>query len=424
MPAVDAQSAWVTKSSRYLAVGSRMVDAGRQLERRVLLWMCVLIAVNQLGFGSIIPVLPLYAQSFGVSASAIGLAVAIYGLARFLLAVPSGKLSDQLGRRPALALGGLLSAFGNLWCALADGYPEFLVARFVAGAGAGLVLTTGAVVLADISEPKRRGRTMAIYQGVFLFAVGIGPLPGGMLAERFGLAVPFMAYAIASLSACAVAWFAVPETVNFRREHRNEHAGPSMSFVSQLQLLFRHTGFLLASLISFTNAVSRTGGLFSIVPVLGSIKLGLSAAQIGLGMALGSLLGLVVTYPGGVLVDRYGRKAVIVPTTLFAAASFLTFCVAPSYPWFVAACICWGTATALGGAAPAAYAADSAPPGMNAAAMSTHRMLGDFGYVVGPVGLGLIVDLFGTQVALVVAAVLLAAAGLVFARFAPESFVR
>ena len=47
------------------------------VERRVLLAMCVLISINQLGFGSVIPVLPLYAQSFGVQASAIGMAVAI-----------------------------------------------------------------------------------------------------------------------------------------------------------------------------------------------------------------------------------------------------------------------------------------------------------------------------------------------------------
>jgi DHA1 family multidrug resistance protein-like MFS transporter len=148
-------------------------------ERRVLFWMCVLVAINQLGFGAMVPSLPLYAQSFGVPASAIGMAVAAYGLARFVLAVPTGQLSDRLGRRPTLAIGGLVSAIGNLCCAWASAYPEFVVARFVAGAGAGLILTTGQVVLADISSPAQRGRSIAIYQGTFLFAVGIGPFPAG-----------------------------------------------------------------------------------------------------------------------------------------------------------------------------------------------------------------------------------------------------
>ena len=150
-------------------------------ERRVLLWMCVLVAVNQLGFGSIIPVVPLYAQSFGVSQFAIGMTVAVYGLARFAVAIPTGQIADRLGRRPTLAIGGLVSTAGNLWCAVATSYEELVVARFIAGAGGGLVLTGGIIVLADITTPERRGRTMAIYQGTFLFAVGIGPLPGGWL---------------------------------------------------------------------------------------------------------------------------------------------------------------------------------------------------------------------------------------------------
>ena len=128
---------------------------------RILVWMCVLIAVNQLGFGSIVPALALYARSFDVTQSAIGLAIAVYGLARFLVAVPAGQLADRLGRRSTLAMGGLLSAVGNLLCALAPSYPAFVGARFVAGAGAALVLTTGLIVIADISTPANRGRMMS-----------------------------------------------------------------------------------------------------------------------------------------------------------------------------------------------------------------------------------------------------------------------
>ena len=75
--------------------------------------------------------------------------------ALFLRPFPAGQLSDRLGRRPTLAIGGLVSGIGNLWCAWATSYPEFIIARFVAGSGAGLVLTTGHVVLADISTPER-----------------------------------------------------------------------------------------------------------------------------------------------------------------------------------------------------------------------------------------------------------------------------
>ena len=95
--------------------------------------------------------------------------------------------------------------------------------------------------------------------------------------------------------------------------------------------------------------------------------------------------------------------------------------MAPSYAWFVAACILWSVASSIGGSAPAAYAADSAPPGMNAAAMSTFRMMGDAGYVIGPLALGLIADFYGPVTALVIAASLIVAVGAAFAVAAPET---
>jgi len=82
----------------------------RSRSDHILVWMCALIAVNQLGFGGIVPVLALYARSFSVSQSAIGVAIACYGLARFLVALPVGNLADAWGRRPALAIGGLVTA--------------------------------------------------------------------------------------------------------------------------------------------------------------------------------------------------------------------------------------------------------------------------------------------------------------------------
>ena len=390
-------------------------------EYRILYWMCVLVAVNQLGFGAMIPSLPLYAQSFGVPASAVGMAVAVYGLARFFTAVPSGQLSDRLGRRPTLAIGGLISAVGNLWCAVAGSFPEFIIARFVAGAGAGLIVTTGQIVLADITTPERRGRMLALYQGTFMFAVGIGPFPGGLLAEHFGLAAPFWAYGIAALLATGVAWFAVSETRDFGKTAGVPGAGPKLSFLEQVKLLTSKVGFALISVIVLMAAVVRTGGLFTVIPILAKERLDISVAAIGFALMLGSVAGLVAAYPLGWVADRFGRKAVIVPATVISGSSMLFYCFAPDYAWFVVASLVWGVAISAIGTAPAAYAADSAPPGMNAAAMSTFRMIADAGYVAGPLVLGLIVDGFGAVTALVVAAVLVMLAGAAFAAFAPET---
>jgi predicted MFS family arabinose efflux permease len=367
-------------------------------------------------------VLALYARSFGVSQLAIGLAIAIYGFARFAVAMPAGQLADRLGRRPALALGGLVTGLGNLLCAYAPTYPVFIAGRFVAGAGAAFVLIAGTVVLADITTPANRGRTMAIYHGVFLFAVGIGPMPGGILAERFGLEAPFLVYAVAGFVAAVLAWFSIPETRGTSGIDDAGIAAPLPAFSAQVQRLTRHAGFVLVSLVSFVSAFARTGALFNVIPVLAAERLGLRAEQIGVGLGAASVVGLVLIYPSGVLVDRYGRKLVIMPATLVSAAAMVLFLVMPSYGWYLAACVVWSVATGISGAAPAAYAADTAPPGMNAAAMSAYRMLADLGYVVGPLALGLMTDAFGAETALATAAVLLAVVAVLFGWRAPETY--
>ncbi|HEY5725991.1 MAG TPA: MFS transporter [Methylomirabilota bacterium] len=389
---------------------------------RILIWMCALIAVNQLGFGSIVPVIALYARSFDVPQSAIGVAIGAYGLARFLIAVPAGQLADGLGRRNVLALGGLVTAAGNLLCAYAPDFATFVVARFIAGAGAAFVVNTGQIVLADITTPAERGRVMAVYQGAFLFAVSVGPLPGGLLAEHYGLPAPFVAYAVAGALAAALAFFRIPETRGLRAAAAAAAPAALPPFVTQMRLLTGQVGFVLVCLTSFMGAVARTGGLFNVIPILAHDRLALSADRIGFGLAVASIVGLALAYPSGVLVDRYGRKTVIVPATVMSGLSLAIFMFAPTYAWFLAGCVAWSVAAGVGGAAPASYSADVAPPGMNAAAMSTYRMLSDLGYVVGPVALGLATDLFGAYATLGVTALLLVAVAALFALRAPETY--
>jgi len=386
----------------------------------ILLWMCLLVGVNQLGFGAMVPALPLYASSFGVSASAIGLAVAAYGFARFVAALPAGQLADRWGRRPVLAIGGLISAVGSFWCAGAHGFVEFNLARIVAGAGAGIILTIGQIVLADISSPDRRGRNIATYQAAFLFGFGVGPFPGGLLAAAHGLAAPFVMTGVASLLTTAIAWFLVSETRSARTSPAASHKAAEIPFVRQMLGLLSHRGFLLVSLISLMNAVIRTGGLFALIPLLATTTLGLSVAEIGTAMMISGLFGLAAAYPAGWLADRLGRKAVIVPSTVLTGLSMVLFCYAPSYAWFIAASIVWSVSTSISSSAPAAYVADTAPPGMNASAMTAFRMTADAGYVLGPPGLGLLADVTSAAVAIMSASVVLVAIGAIFAVTPPE----
>ncbi len=400
------------------------IDLSRQ-GKTVLIWMCILISANQLGFGSIVPVAALYAESFGVSQTAIGLTIAIYGAARFLINLPAGRLADLIGRRSTLAVGGAVTVVGTVLCAVAPNYPIFLGARFIAGAGAAFVLTAGQIVLADISSPHNRGRVMAIYQGVFIFSVGAGAFPGGWLAHNFGLATPFWANAGLAAVVTILAFFFVPETRGIRaisQEQRDATHG--VPFSTQIRIILHTPGFALICLVSFAAFFARTGGLFNVIPLLAEDQIGLTPAQIGVGIGMISIVGLVLVYPSGMIVDRFGRRGVIVLSTLLTGVAILGFGIAGSFLAFTLCCIFWSAAGGVSGAAPAAYTADIAPPGLTGPTMGLYRALADSGYVVGPLLLGFIADVGSPWAALVFTAILLAGSGLLFAFRAPESLPR
>ncbi|MGI9255276.1 MAG: MFS transporter [Thermomicrobiales bacterium] len=381
-------------------------------------WVCLLIAVNQIGFGMIVPVISIYAQNFGVAESAIGVAIAIYGLARFVVNVPAGRFADARGRRTLLALGAILTALGNAICAFAPTFPLFLAGRFISGAGAAMVLTAGQTIVADLSTVANRGRLMAFYQGIFLFSVGLGPVFGGWIATHYGLAAPFAANAAVSVITTALAMLRLPET------HRaDRHAGlrRTLSTREQVALFRAIPGFALVGMVSFSLFFARTGVLFQIIPLDAEDRLGLSPDRIGLALGMISVVGLILAWPAGVLSDRFGRKAVIVPATLIYAASLLMFSTIASWPGFLLSAAVLASSNGIGGSAPAAYAADIAPRDMMASALGAYRSIADSGYVIGPLVLGAINQAAGARVAYYTTAALLAVSGIAFLHWAPES---
>ncbi|MGB3330593.1 MAG: MFS transporter, partial [Thermomicrobiales bacterium] len=324
-----------------------------------------------------------------------------------------------------LAIGGAITILGTVACAIAPNYPIFLAARFVAGAGAAFVLTAGQIVLTDIAQPHNRGRVMAIYTGVFVFAVGAGSFPGGWLATHVSLASPFWANAILAGVVTILALLFVPETKpaeTMATAGATSPAEPKPGFREQIGMLFAIPGFALICFLSFVTFFARTGGLFNVIPLLAEDQIGLEPDQIGLGIGMVSIVGLFLIYPSGTLVDRFGRKAVIVPSALFSAGAMALFAFADSFQSYLIASFLWAVASGIAGAAPAAYAADLAPKAHVGPAMGLYRTIADLGYVVGPLLLGSISDLASPRVALVFTTLLLVVSGIMFLLRAPETW--
>ena len=389
---------------------------------RSFLAVCILILVNQLGFGLITPVMPAYARSFNLDPSDIGLVIGSYGFARFIANVPAGQIAERRGRRTVLIIGTLITSIASALIATADSLPQLLAYRLLAGLGAATVITGGQIMVGDIATPANRGRMLSTYQGFFLVGVGLGPTPGGLLADYFGLRAPFIAYAIFSIAACALAMLFIRETKPSEATRAAAAAAvpPGVGMPSSLMGTLFSVPFLLIGFISFAQFVGRTGAIFTVVPLLGREQLHFSASQIGYALTLINVLNMLTIYFSGMFADRFGRKLTIAPAMVVGGLGIALFAYAGSYPMFLLAAAIWGFGYGIAGTSPLAYVADFAPADARARVIGYFRTVSDGGYIVGPIVLGAIADRYGYDLPLLLTAGMIVISGAMFWIFAPE----
>jgi MFS transporter, DHA1 family, tetracycline resistance protein len=155
------------------------------------------VAVDLLGFGIIIPLLPLYAERFGASATTIGFLFASYSLAQFVFAPIWGRISDRVGRRPILLITIAGSAIGSLILGLAGSLPILFIGRILDGASGASVAVARATV-SDIADADQRPRLMGLLGAAFGVGFVVGPALGA-LAALGSPSLPF--YVAAGISA-------------------------------------------------------------------------------------------------------------------------------------------------------------------------------------------------------------------------------
>ena len=137
--------------------------ANRRLQYATIFLTCF---IDILGFGIVIPVLPLYAEHFGATPLEIGWLVGIFSLAQFFFAPLWGKVSDRLGRKPVLLLGMLGTVAGYMVLGLAGSVLMLMAGRLVAGI-AGANISAAQAYLADISSAENRAKAMGLLGAAF-----------------------------------------------------------------------------------------------------------------------------------------------------------------------------------------------------------------------------------------------------------------
>lgn len=373
--------------------------------------------IVMLGQGVIAPVLPLYAESFGVGLAAIGVALSAFALARVVLNTPLGLLADRRGRRPLLVFGPVLVSAGMLGSALAPSLVVLSLWRLVAGAGSAMYMTGAMIYIADIAAPDQRARYIGTNQAALGLGVAIGPAVGGFLADRYGLRAPFYLVAVSALVAGLYAALRLSET-------RPDHLAVSGRKRTEWRGLLRSKAFLAVAVVALATFFTRGAARLTLIPLMGSRELDLSAGDIGLVLSAVAVANLVLVTPAGYLADRWGTRVAVIPSMWTTSLALVLFASADSLSPFLLAAGFLAISSAVTGPAPAAFVADAAPDEARGMAFGFYRTAGDLGLLIGPPLVGLVADASGFGAAFIVNAVVVAAAVVVFAiwgRVEPEA---
>lgn len=147
------------------------------------------VLIDLIGFGIVLPILPLYAQRFGAQGLGYGALVFIFSAMQFLSTALLGGVSDRIGRRPILLTTMLINAVGYVLFAFAPSYPALFVARVISGLASGNISAAQAYI-ADITTPGERARGMGVIGAAFGIGFVLGPVIGGAADHYLGHRAP------------------------------------------------------------------------------------------------------------------------------------------------------------------------------------------------------------------------------------------
>ncbi|HEY7194862.1 MAG TPA: MFS transporter [Gemmatimonadales bacterium] len=313
--------------------------------------------VDMMGLMIIWPLLPLYANNFGASATVVGLLAASFPVAQLVSSPVWGYVSDRYGRRPALLVGLGSSAFAYIVFGFAHTVWLLFLSRFVQGLGGG---TTGVVqaYVADAMLPRERAKALGWLSAATSAGVIVGPAIGSFM-HRFGEAAPGLFASILVLVNVAFAWKWLPES-------RWAQAGvtptmangprPSLTIGEAVRNIVQPAARVVAdptrpvSLLIWIYALAMLA--FNALPPIFSLYLhdrfAITADQIGyFFMVFGAVGVLMRTAPVGWFNATLGEVRTMQFGTLLLFTGFVLVPLAPTLPLFIGAQILLPLGTAL-----------------------------------------------------------------------------
>lgn len=327
------------------------------MRRSSLLNIFLVVFIDLLGFGLILPLLPYFAGQYGASQFLIGLLVASYAAAQFIGAPLMGRLSDRFGRRPILILSIAGTALGFLMLGLAEplgkAFSSFVldnptpdqltalqngailgvmfIARMLSGLTGGNI-TVAQAYIADVTDARNRAKGLGLIGAAFGLGFILGPAIGGVLS-RWGYAVPaFAAAGLATLNLLGVI-AVLPESLTAERkaELAKQERRALISVTAMLEELNKP---LIGPLMTIRLFYALAAALFQTMFTLwAKDRLNLNAQTTSYLLAYVGLLSVIVQ--GGLigqLTKRFSESKLIAWGVVVQGVSLLAWAFTPSVP--------------------------------------------------------------------------------------------
>ena len=363
------------------------------------------------GFGIVAPVIPLFAHHFGVGRAEVGAVLSAFAFMRLASALGVGRLVDAIGERVVLASGIGIVAVSSALAGFAHSYLQLLLLRGVGGIGSAMFSVSAMGLLLRVVAPEQRGRSVGLFQGGFLLGGISGPAIGGPLAA-WSIRAPFFVYAGTLVVAGTVAM------VGLRRAslaRKTEHADTDQPNRTSLAAAFKQRAYRAALVANLADSWAAMGVRNTLVPLFVVESLHRGTAWVGIGFTIVAFFNAATLIPAGRLVDRRGRRPVMVAGCLLSASSMALLALSPDLVGYIVAMVVFGIGSGLLDVAPAAVVGDVAGK-RGGTVVAGFQMAGDGGSVGGPIVAGWVADTWSYGAAFWVTTGILAGAGALAAR--------
>ena len=339
----------------------------------------VLFAIGQ---GAIIPVIPLSARELGGSVATAGLVVAFVGVGRIIGDLPAGLLAIRMGERHAMlvALAVTVAALGA--CITAPNVVVLAVAMLFIGFATAVFGLARHAYLAEVMPYELRGRALSTLGGTHRIGIFVGPFLGAAMMKGLGTDGAYWLHVVAAIAA-AVVLLVVPDPPAARGVVESASTAPrvGMLHVIRQQAPVLRTLGVAALLIGAARASREVA-----IPLWGE-EIGLSPATTSLIFGVSGAFEMLLFYPAGMIMDRMGRRWVVIPSMLLLGVSLALLPFTGGITTYATVAGLMGIGNGLGSGIIMTIGADVAPDGGRAAFLGAWRLFTDVGNGLGPLSI-------------------------------------